>query len=150
MSANEPDETNESAEIRAMEEARRFFKKNGWAVENVSRKGGNRAGYDLLISKDSKEWKIEVKGSKCKRKPYAGIPDLFDSEVSQDRTLTADFLFIGYFPAGKPSRFAILARDHFPPAAFTTKTCYRIKSEFKNGTAINAHIIDVNEKWEIS
>jgi len=45
----------ERIELKAIKFAENYYKKNGWKVINVSRKGGQHSGYDLLLTKGPKQ-----------------------------------------------------------------------------------------------
>ena len=137
-------EMDESVEDRAIKMARRFFEKNGWAVEDVSHCRGDHAGYDLAISQGSKQLKVEVKGSE---KLYCGIPDLYGTEVNRDKTLVADLLCVGYSPPGGVPKLAVLYRSDIPSTALVRKICYRIKPRYKNRKRIAEHLLGLNEHW---
>ena len=48
-------EMEERIELKAIKFAENYYKKNGWKVINVSRKGGQHSGYDLLLTKGPKQ-----------------------------------------------------------------------------------------------
>ena len=112
----------ESVETRAIELVACHYRKLGWQVVDVSRRGGEHAGIDLIAKRAGEILKLEVKGSS---KPYIGIPDLYDSEVDEHRKLRADFLCVAYFPPDRPERLAIIQRDFIHPESLTKKISYR-------------------------
>jgi hypothetical protein len=133
------DHEEERPELRAMELVICHYKQRGWELTKVAHAGGKHKGYDLLATKGSVELKLEVKGS---AKLYNGIPDLYETEVDEHKRLRADFLCVGYFPPGKPVKLAIIPRDYFLPDCLNTKISYRIRSECKNGKAIEPFLIE--------
>jgi hypothetical protein len=50
----------------AVAEATRYYIGKGWKVLGVSKLGGKHGGYDLWITKESEERKVEVKGCSVK------------------------------------------------------------------------------------
>jgi hypothetical protein len=131
----------DSVEKQGMELAKQYFEKNGWLVKDVSRLSGEHAGYDLLVTKDSKRLKVEVKGSAS---PYQGIPDLSGASVDKDKRLIADILCVGYFPQIGPRKMAIKLRDDFPPEAMQPKSSYCIKNQYKNLESISKRLVDID------
>jgi hypothetical protein len=123
----------DSVAVRAMKSAECYYKKKGWTVKNVAALGGEHAGCDLFLERDSERLKIEVKGS---AKPYYGIPDLFGTEVNKHKMLIADFLCVVYLPPGKPEKLAIIPRDRIPPDCLKAKVSYRICNKFKSTESI--------------
>jgi hypothetical protein len=131
-----------SSEKLAMGLVREFFEKNGWNVEDVSRKSGEHAGYDFLLTKDSKRLRIEVKGSS---KPYRGIPDLYGTSVDKEKRLVAEFLCVGYFPENGPKKLAIIPRNDIPSDGLVPKSSYCIKNEYKSLEKISKRLVDLDE-----
>ena len=129
----------ESVEDRAMKLVECHYRKMGWQVSNVARDGGEHAGIDLLVTRDDETLKLEVKGSS---KPYYGIPDLYETEVDENKKLRADFLCVGYFPADKPERLAIICSDFIRPDCLKHKISYRISNECKNEKAIERFLVE--------
>jgi hypothetical protein len=127
----------ESVEIRAMKSVRSHYERDGRAITDVSHAIGKHAGYDLIATKDSRELKLEVKGS---AKPYHGIPDLYETQVDEYNKLRADFLCVAYFPPGKRERLAIISREDvlIDPKP---KISYSITNECKKEETIKKFLV---------
>lgn len=131
----------ESVESRAMEAVINHYKKQSWDVENVSRARGSHGGYDLLVKKDGKEFKIEVKG--CTE--LFGIPDPYFTEFDKDsRKLIADFLCVAYVEVDPP-KLAIIPREAIPPEYVIPKFGYRISGKFKNSKSISPFLVNLDK-----
>ncbi len=96
------------------------------------------------MQKDSKTLTVEVKGS---AKPYHGIPDLYYTQIDQNKELIADYLCVGYFPPDGPEMLAIIPRGHFPSDAFDARPHYCVKPKYKNRAFIDTHVTDMNAPW---
>lgn len=132
----------ERVEDRAMKFAESYYKKQGWEVQNVARTRGQHFGYDLFLERCSERLKVEVKGS---AKPYRGIPDLYENEVDENKRLRADFLFVAYFPPGKPEKVAIIPRDRIPPRSLKPRISYCISNKFKSPEFIREFLSETEE-----
>jgi hypothetical protein len=129
----------ESVENRAMKLVATHYNNMEWHVTNVAREGGDSAGVDLIVTKDEKNLRLEVKGSS---KPYHGIPDLYETEVDEQKRLKADFLCVAYFPPDGPERLAIIPGNFFHPDCLKKKVSYRISSEYKNEEAVKRFLVE--------
>ena len=129
----------ERVELRAMSFVRNYYETRGWKAENVSHTRGAHGGYDFLLTKDSEQLKVEVKG--CCR-PY-GIPDQYHSEFDEStRRLIADVLCVVYFLNSEPPKLAIIPRDSIPPEYIVPKRRYRISGKFKNEKTIRQFLVE--------
>jgi hypothetical protein len=128
----------ERVEDRAMKLAECYYKKEGWEVKNVARMRGEHFGYDLFLERGYEQRRVEVKGT---AKPYHGIPDLYENEVDENKRLRADFLFVAYFPPGKPEKLAIIPRNRIPPRSLKLKISYCISNEFKGPEFIRKFLV---------
>src|SRR5262249_9737379 len=102
-------------EERAIAFARHYLVQQGYAVEDVSRKGGAHKGYDFLVRRNAEELRIEVKG--CSRRWH--IPDAYATEFDENRRLVADFLYVVFFIDGEETQLAVIPRDAIDPAYVT-------------------------------
>lgn len=120
-------------EVKAIEVAKRYHKRKGFEVSDVSRAKGHN-GYDLLLKKGRRTIRMEVKG--CSRQWQ--IPDLFGTEVVAG-SLVADQLCVVYFPRGADPTICIIPRRVFAPTDFQRKTTYRINSRKKKETVLGEY-----------
>jgi hypothetical protein len=127
-------------ELRAIKFAKRYYKNNGWEkITDVSGRGGEFAGCDLLIEKGSRKWKVEVKG--CTK--LYGIPDLYDSEIDRkSKRLKADALLIVYYLPGEKCRLAIIPRKDIAPGNVVRRTMYRLR-RFKNKKTMDRFFVKI-------
>jgi hypothetical protein len=120
-----------------------FFHSKGWLVRHSSDLLGVHVGYDLLLEKGPERLTVKVKGS---NKPYSGIPDLYETSVD-NQGLVADLLCVGYFPAGRPEKLAVIPRAEIPRKAFTPKVSYRVSNDYKNQKRISKFLFDTDSPW---
>jgi hypothetical protein len=134
------DHEEERVELRAMKFAEDYYEKVGWKVMNVSRDGGEYAGYDLLLEKGSEKRKVEVKG--C-RKLY-GIPDFYEAEINREsKRLVADELCVVYFLPNRLRKLAIIRREDILPDNLVPKLGYRLR-KFKNAKVMKKFFIQID------
>jgi hypothetical protein len=118
-----------SVELRAIEVVTRYYKEDGYEVENVTRVRGKHYGYDLVVQKNSTQLKVEVKG--C-TKLYQ-IPDSYSTQFDKaTRQLIADFLCVVCFQDPQNPQLAIIPREAILPEYVIPKYGYRISGKFKN------------------
>jgi len=133
------DHEEERVELRAMKFAESYYGKSGWKVKNVSRIGGEHAGYDLFLEKGSEQRKVEVKG--C-RKLY-GIPDFYHAEIDRkSKRLVADELLVVYFLPGRKRKLAIIRREDILPDNIVPKLGYRLR-KFKNARVMKKFFVEI-------
>lgn len=113
-------------EQRAMRYAKRHFEARQFKVEDVSRSRGHN-GYDLLVRKNGRSKKVEVKG--CSRE--WGIPDLYSTEFDGRRRLVADLLCVVYLIGRRRPVICLIPRKAIPPEYVEPKSGYRINGRFK-------------------
>ena len=129
-----------SVEVRGMRLVRRYYESRGREVKNVSRTRGDHGGYDYIVTKASKQLKVEVKG--CSR-PF-GIPDPYHTEFHPESLqLIADVMCVAYFIPGKEAQLAIIPRSAILPEHITQKISYRISSRFKNAKTITPFFVEL-------
>lgn len=128
----------ERVELRAVKFAESYYRKSGWQVKNVSRIGGEHAGYDLFLEKGSEQRRVEVKG--CTK--LYGIPDFYDAEIDREsKHLIADELCVVYFLPGEQRKLAIIRREDILPDNIVPKFGYRLR-KFKNGRTMKKFFVE--------
>ena len=115
-------------ELRALALAKRYFVRQGYTVEDVSRRRGHN-GYDLLIEGggEGELKRIEVKGATRRW----GIPDPYSTEFDANKRLVADILCVVYFIDDELPQICLIPRDAISPDFVSQRTGWRISSRFK-------------------
>jgi hypothetical protein len=135
------DHEEERIELGAMKFAESYYEKSGWKVKNMSRKGGEHAGYDLYLERGSEERKVEVKG--CTK--LYGIPDFYHAEIDREsKRLVADELCVVYFLPGRKHKLAIIPREDIPPDSVVPKLGYRLR-KFKNARVMKKFFEEIDQ-----
>jgi len=112
---------------RAIEIVKKYEKKCGRTIIDVQY-NKNFKGFDLIsISKNKKSIRtIEVKGTKDKY----GIPDLYESEVTRNKKLIANYLYVVSFFSKKPKLYVIPSQV-ISPEDLRIATYFKVCSNFK-------------------
>lgn len=102
-----------------------YYRRQGYKVRR--RVKGER-GFDLLVEKDGKQLKVEVKTS---NNHFGGIPDMHDSEfVMEDGEwkLIADRLVVVRLDEDKPVQLDILTKDEVDSYSGSHRTVTAIRT----------------------
>ncbi len=119
-----------SVEKLGIEFAKAHFERHGYTVRDVSHKRGHN-GYDLLIVRNRRESRVEVKGVSR----MWGIPDAYETEFDDKKRLVADFLCVVFVKA-KPIQLCIIPRAAIKSKHIERRCGYRFKSSFKQRSAL--------------
>lgn len=119
-----------------MQVVKTYLSSLGYNCKDVSRRGGEYEGFDILAQKGSVSLKVEVKGSSNE----SGIPDCYVNEFDVRQRLIADFIYIARFDHElRLKRIEVLskkevdryAKEHVPLRRI--RIAPKLKTDLKNG-----------------
>jgi hypothetical protein len=138
MEEDLPIEPPPRVELRAVALAKKHFLADGYSVDDVSRKRGHN-GYDLLVQKDGRRLKIEVKGA---TRPW-GIPDPYNTEFDESRRLVADLLCVVYFIGNEAPKMCLIPKEAILPEDVSVRVGFRISSRFKKESVLSKYVVPI-------